>query len=120
MYNYVAAWLFMIGTPERARKLRARLDGLKSPPLDPMFGPEPKQCPLTVLYGAQGSRDAYADPKLRPALDAWDTGYVSVADLHRWCLEIERGNYNLYNGLKPASKHAPSRASRASAAGPSR
>lgn len=91
--NIIAAWLYMIGTPERARRLRARLEGLKSPPLDPAFGPEPKQCPLTVLYGAEVSRQAYANPKLQPALDAWDTEYVTVADLRRWCLEIERGKY---------------------------
>lgn len=91
--NIIAAWLYLVGTPENARKLRSRLDGLKSPPLDALFGPEPKQCPLTVMYGAETSRRAYANKNLRPALDAWDTGYVSVADLRRWCLEIERGCY---------------------------
>lgn len=106
--NIVAAWLYMIGTPERARKLRLRLDGLKPPPLDPMFGPEPKQCPLTVIYGAEVSRKAYADPRLRSALDAWDTEYVTPADLRRWCVEIERGRYN-GPVFKPAFASAPSR-----------
>ena len=100
--NIVAAWLYMVGTPERARKLRARLDGLKPPPLDPLFGPEPRQCPLTVIYGAETSRIASLTAGLRPALDAWDSGYVTTADLRRWCLEIERGRYS---GLvfKPAA-----------------
>ena len=93
MRNVIQTWLYLVGTASRARKLRMRLDGLQSPPLDPMFGPEPLQCPLTVLYGAETSRAAYADPSLRPALDAWDTGAVSPADLRRWCIEIERGNY---------------------------
>src|SRR5258708_4975331 len=91
--NIIKTWLYLVGTPARARKLRMRIDGLQSPPLDPMFGPEPLQCPLTVLYGAETSRRAYADPLIRPALDAWDTGAVSPADLRRWCIEIERGNY---------------------------
>ncbi len=91
--NIVATWLFLVGTPERARKLRLRLDGLKSPPLDALFGLEPKQCPLTVLFGAETSRRAYANAELRPALDAWDSEYVTVDDLRRWCLEIERGHY---------------------------
>lgn len=91
--NIVAAWLFMVGTPQNARKLRQRLDGLKPPPLDQMFGPEPRQCPLTVLYGAEVSRRCYLNAKLRPALDAWDSGYVTTDDLRRWCLEIERGRY---------------------------
>lgn len=91
--NIVAAWLYMIGTPERARRLRARVDGLKPPQLDPLFGPEPPQCPLTVMFGAEVSRKAYLDAKLRPALDAWDSGYTTAADLRRWCYEIEHGRY---------------------------
>lgn len=92
--NYVAGWLFLIGTPERARKLRSRVDTLKPPPLDPLFGPEPRQCPLTVLFGAEVSRKAYLNASLRPALDAWDSGYVEASDLRRWCLNIERGEYH--------------------------
>jgi hypothetical protein len=42
-----------------------------------------------VLYGAEVSRQAYANPALRPALDAWDTGMVTPDDLRRWCLVIE-------------------------------
>ena len=91
--NIVACWLYMIGNAQNAKRLRQRVESLKPPVLDPLFGPEPPQCPLTVLYGAEASRQAYASPELRPALDAWDTGYVTAADLRRWCSEIERGNY---------------------------
>lgn len=91
--NTIQTWLFLIGTPERARKLRLRVDGLSSPVLDEAFGPEPNQCPTTVLFGADISRKLYADPSTRPALDAWDTGSVSKADIRRWCLEIEKGKY---------------------------
>jgi hypothetical protein len=89
--NVVQTWLWLIGTKANAVRLRARITGLKSPPLDPAFGPEPLQCPLTVLYGAEVSRACYADPVLRPVLDAWDTGAVSPDDLRRWCLVIEGG-----------------------------
>lgn len=92
--NIVQQWLQLIGTPERAKKLRARLDSLSSPKeLDPSFGPEPPQCPTTVLFGAETSRKLYTDPDYRPALDAWDTGEVSKGDLRRYCLWIERGMY---------------------------
>src|SRR6266550_8801708 len=93
MSNNVATWLWLIGTKANALKLRARLTGLKPPPLDPAFGPEPVQCPLTVLYGAEVSRQAYANETLRPALDAWDQGAVTPDDLRRWCLTIEKGEY---------------------------
>lgn len=93
MNNNVATWLWLIGTKENALKLRVRLTGLKSPPLDPGFGPEPLQCPLTVLYGAEASRQAYANLDIRPALDSWDTGEVTPDDLRRWCLTIEKGDY---------------------------
>ena len=92
--NVISCWLYLIGTPERARKLRLRVDGLVSPPFDESFGEEPPQCPTTVLFGAEISRQLYTDPLTRPALDAWDTGYVTKADIRRWCLEIERGRYH--------------------------
>jgi len=93
MPNVYQTWLFLIGTPERARKLNARLDSLKSPPLDERFGPEPRQCPTTVLFGAAVSRSLYAHPTFRPALDAWDTRQLSKLDLRGLCLEVERGRY---------------------------
>ena len=92
--NIVATWLALIGTPERAKKLRARLDSLNPPKdLDPNFGQEPCQCPTTVLFGAETSRKLYTDKDYRPSLDAWDTGEVSKGDLRRYCLWIEKGLY---------------------------
>lgn len=91
--NLYSTWLFLIGSAVNAKRLRLRLEGLKPPPLDQLFGPEPKQCPLTVIYGAEVSRKAYADPLLRPALDSWDSGYLDITDLRRLCLEIETGRY---------------------------
>jgi hypothetical protein len=93
MTNIVGIWLKLIGLPERARKLRARLDSLASPELDKLFGPEPPQSPETVLYGAETSRKLYIDPDYRPALDAWDMGSVSKSDLRRYCRWIELGRY---------------------------
>ena len=93
MSNNVATWLWLIGNKNNAIRLRARLTSLKSPPLDQLFGPEPLQCPLTVLYGAEVSRQVYANGDLRPALDAWDTGEITPDDLRRWCLSIEKGEY---------------------------
>lgn len=91
--NIISTWLYLIGTPDRARKLRLRVDGLVSPPLDESFGEEPPQCPTTVLFGAAVSRALYANPYTRPALDAWDTGMVTKSDIRRYCLAVERGQY---------------------------
>lgn len=91
MYNHVKAWIEIIGTPENARKLRARLDRLVPPPLDKNYGPEPKQCPSTVLYGAAKSNQLYLDPKYQQALDMWDNGEITSRDLKIWCLAIEKG-----------------------------
>jgi|ERR1043166_1863856 hypothetical protein len=91
--NVVQTWLYLIGNPERAKKLRSRVDGLKPPVLDPEFGPEPKQCPTTILFDAKTSRKLYADPLTRPALDAWDCGLVDKDDLWAWCNYVERGLY---------------------------
>lgn len=90
--NPIQGWIRLIGTKENARRLRVRLDSLKPPALDPLFGPEPKQCPLTVLYGAEVSRQVYALPAWRSVLDAWDNETVTASDLRRYCLAIERGD----------------------------
>ena len=95
MYNHVKVWLELIATPTNAKKLRLRVDSLGSPPLDPEFGPEPRQCPLTILYGIQASRRAYADPAIRPVLDMWDTGEIDADDLRKWCGTIEKYGKNV-------------------------
>lgn len=91
--NYAKLWLELIATPAKAKKLRPRLTTLKPPVLDPDFGPEAAQCPTTVLFGYQESKNLYANPRYRPALDGWDNGMVTVDDLTIWCQYIERGNY---------------------------
>jgi len=93
-YNAIATWLYLIGTPERALKLRGRVERLAPPPFDPYFGVEAAQCPTTVLFGLAQSQRLYADPRFRPALDAWDTGEVVAADIRRLCLCIEKGQYD--------------------------
>lgn len=90
MYNHILAWMELIATPENARKLRARVDRLVPPQLNAEFGPEPPQCPTTVLYGAAKSAKLYADPRYRQAMDMWDTGEVTPRDLKIWCLAIEK------------------------------
>lgn len=90
MVNIVQTWLDLIGTAENATRLKLRLEkGLRKPDLDPLFGPEPLPCPLSLLYGSRFSRSAYADPNLRPALDAWDTGEITPSDMRKWCLALE-------------------------------
>jgi hypothetical protein len=92
--NIIQTWLYLIGTPERAKKLHLRVDGLISPPLDEMYGPEPVQCPTTVIFGADISRKLYTrNPDARKAMDAWDMGSVSKSDIRRWCMLIEDGKY---------------------------
>jgi hypothetical protein len=92
--NPITIWLYLIGNAERARKLRMRVDGLVPPPLDELYGPEPTQCPTTVIFGAAVSRSLYADPRYRNALDSWDQGLVSKQDIRRYCLAIEKNQYN--------------------------
>lgn len=112
--NPIAGWLYLIGTPERAKKLRKRLDFLRPMPLvDQHMGQmvcnqcerrypkgtkvcphEPKQCPTAAMYNNRVSQKLYANPELRPAMDAWDSGLVTPADILRYCLYIERGQYD--------------------------
>lgn len=88
-YNHIQVWMELIATPENAKKLRARLDRLAPPVLDPSFGPEPAQCPTTVLYGSAKSNELYTNPRYQRALDMWDTGEITARDLKVWCLAIE-------------------------------
>lgn len=107
MYNHVKVWMEMIATPTNAKKLRMRVDTLEPPVLDPEFGPEPRQCPLTILYGIQASRRAYADPELRPALDMWDTGEISADDLRKWCGAIEKQKRNVSSDFWATTPQSP-------------
>jgi len=86
--NVIQTWLYLIGTKERAVKLRDRVDDLTASREN-----EARQCPTTVLFGLAISRKLYTDPKIRPALDAWDTEEVSAQNIKRWCTEVERGLY---------------------------
>lgn len=108
-------WLYLISTVENAAKLLKQLDdgGLTSPPLDPLFGPEPRRCPLDFLYGPTVSQRAYSNDDLRPALDAWDCGLITTHDLRRLCNEILNGRYTVEKAFNPASfQHGPKRFNR--------
>lgn len=88
MNNVVKPWLFLIGTPERAKSLRKKLDYIA-----PKADGSPMTCPTELLFGAATSASIYAHPKFRPALDAWDTGELGVDDVRRFCVGVERGWY---------------------------
>jgi hypothetical protein len=79
--NVVQAWLELIGTPQRANVL---LGAANSP------WPE---CPSQVLLGERVSQTAYANPRYRPALDAWDTGLVTRRDVLGWAKYVASGAY---------------------------
>ena len=71
--NVVQLWLDIIGTAERAQRLLS----------------EPwASCPSVLLEGQEGSYRLYANPKYRPALDAWDTGMVTRRDILCWAEHI--------------------------------
>lgn len=97
--NYIQAWLYIIGTKERARKLLKVLDKLPgiTRGIDPYLGIEvkyPPMCPTQILFGAKEAGRLYADPELRPALDAWDMGVLNKQDIRRFAQSIDRGHYN--------------------------
>lgn len=81
MPNVVQAWLELIGTPERAEKLRAA------------YAANWLGCPSRALFGADGSTALYVDPRYTAALDAWDTGMVTRRDVLQWAAHIARGEY---------------------------
>lgn len=96
--NYIQAWLYIIGTRERARKLLKVLDKLPGATVardeflqqDVTYAP---MCPTQILFGAKEAGKVYADPQLRPALDAWDNGALTKHDIRRFAQWIERGKY---------------------------
>jgi hypothetical protein len=108
LYNAISAWLFIIGTPERASKLRKLIDRMDKARYVPCAKAvedvsycfelptelrQPAMCPTQLLFGAKEAGRVYADPDLRPALDAWDTGELEAADIKRLCAMVEKGEY---------------------------
>ena len=104
--NPWAGWLFIIGTPARARKLRALLGKLSPATIvtEPVYDDDgftigtadvytPPMCPTQVLFGQREAAKLYADPLTRPALDAWDQQFLTKDDIRRLCQEIEHGGY---------------------------
>jgi hypothetical protein len=93
--NIVQAWLELIGTPGRAAKL-----------LDAPWS----RCPSEALFDAYESSRIYANPRYRPALDAWDTGRVVRRDIIAWCEYVRTGRYKgprffiSYLDIKPSAE----------------
>lgn len=83
MINTIALWLELIGTPERAAKLQAAYANGNA-----------RGCPSVILLGDAGSRRAYADPRMRPALDSWDTGTTTQRDVRLWAAHVAKGGYD--------------------------
>jgi hypothetical protein len=77
MPNIVAAWLEMIGTQERAKRLLGNWTG----------------DPAVVVLGQASADRAYAYAPYRAALDAWDVGRVDRRDLVIWAKHIISGKY---------------------------
>lgn len=82
-WNIYLAWLEIIGTADRARKLLKNLHLLK-PPVDG----EPPLCPTVILDGPVGMSHWYSRPMWREALDAWDQGIVTKRELITYCKQI--------------------------------
>jgi hypothetical protein len=78
-HNLVSLWLELIGTAERAERL--------------LGSPAASGCPSALLFGTEHSHKLYADPRYRPALDAWDTGRVTRRDMLAWAEYIKAGSY---------------------------
>jgi len=114
--NIVSTWLFLIGTPERARKLLGNIDVLdgrqhkgcggvvsegrcrrcKTRQLvaADYYETLPRPCPARLMFDKQNQGWIYADPSLRPALDAWDEEVVSRNDIWNYAAFIARGEYD--------------------------
>lgn len=118
--NAIAAWLFIIGIPERAKKLRNLLDKLplgyvELEPIRDCNGKDagtrslyhPPMCPTVPLFGQRESAKLYADPNTRAALDAWDTQQLTKEDISRFCIWIERGRYR-GEAFQPGQKNGQS------------
>lgn len=78
--NVVQAWLELIGTPERAKKLQEAYTRNWS------------DCPSRALFGGHGFQ-VYTNPRYTAALDAWDTGRVTRRDILQWAAHVASGTY---------------------------
>lgn len=87
--NPVAGWLYLIGTPQRARKLRLLIDRAQDAVLANGKIVEPALCPTRILFGEHESHRIYANEQLRPALDAWDTGSISKTEIVELCYLVD-------------------------------
>lgn len=79
MPNVVQAWLELIGTPERAKKL--------------LEGTNWRECPTQRMFGDAHSQRIYANPRYTEALDAWDAGLVLRRDILQWAGYVSTGAY---------------------------
>jgi hypothetical protein len=108
--NTVQTWLYLIGTRERANRLYRQVDLLTVP--EPRENePDPptaKRCPTTILFGKEIANALYVDRRVRPALDAWDTGQITAADIKGFCTWIQRGYY-AGEVFDPADTYVPVR-----------
>ena len=114
--NIVKAWLTIIGTKRNAQTILASIDilagrkhfkcggtvaggkclrckarGLKRKDwnLD-----DPPPCPSRLIMGKRAQSILYANPNLQPALDAYDMGFVTRADIKRYCYEVMKNAEN--------------------------
>jgi len=107
MSNVVQTWLRIIGSTRNAQRLldkRAFLDGRHHRDcralvlgrfcmscrheVDDVYIVEPRPCPAVVLYGVGEMCRLYADAASREAMDAWDEGFVTKADVLMWARHI--------------------------------
>lgn len=116
-FNRWSAWLYLIGTPARAKKLLRLLPRIAEPQLD-IHGEslqsltysvmEPAICPTRIMFGEHESHRLYANPELRPALDAWDTGLITKRDIFTLCNHVASGKYRgaVYAEQSPPQQRA--------------
>ena len=108
--NIVQAWLKIIGNAKNAQTILASIDilagrnhlecggtvaggkclrckarGLKRKDWNVQ---DPAPCPSRLIMGKRAQSQLYANPNLQPALDAYDMGFVTRADIKRYAYEV--------------------------------